>query len=95
LNNIDVNFEKMNEIVDSNLEKELKIYEENRKKLGDKIFELDSDQIKNDEHSNTKKSYLTFDYFDSCFSNTEKEYLKNSFLTYSSDEVNFINFISL
>lgn len=77
----------MNEIVDSNLEKEKKIYEENRKRLGDKIFEIDSSIAKIDEYSNTKKSYITYDYFERSFSNEEKEYLKNAFLTYSSDEV--------
>ena len=77
----------MNEIVDSNLEKEKKIYEENRKRLGDKIFEIDSSIARNDEYSNSRKSYVTFDYFERSFSNIEKEYLKNAFLTYSSDEV--------
>jgi len=77
----------MNDIVDSNLEKEKKIYEENRKRLGDKIFEIDSSITRYDENSNSKKSYITFDYFERSFSNAEKEYLKNAFLTYSSDEV--------
>ncbi len=77
----------MNEIVDSNLDKEMKTYEENRKKFGDKIFELDPNQIKNDEISNSRKNYYPYEYFDSCFGNSEKEYLKNSFMTYSSDDV--------
>jgi len=81
-----VNFEKMSEIIDSNLEKEKKIYEENRQKFGNKIFEIDSSTAKN-ENSNSKKSYITFDYFERSFSNAEKEYLKNAFLTYSSDDV--------
>jgi hypothetical protein len=76
----------MSEIIDSNLEKEKKIYEENRQKFGNKIFEIDSSTAKN-ENSNSKKSYITFDYFERSFSNSEKEYLKNAFLTYSSDEV--------
>ncbi len=77
----------MNEIIDSNLEKEKKIYEENRRKLNDKIFEIDSSVAKNYENSNSRKSYITFDYFERTFTNSEKEYLKNAFLTYSSDEV--------
>jgi len=76
----------MSEIIDSNLEKEKKIYEENRQKFGNKIFEIDSSTAKN-ENSNSKKSYITFDYFERSFSNAEKEYLKNAFLTYSSDDV--------
>ncbi len=83
-----MNFEKMDEIVYSNLEKEKKIYEENRNRLGDKIFEINSSILQNDENSNTKKTYITFDFFERSFSIAEKEYLKNAFLTYSSDEVN-------
>jgi len=79
----------MNDIADSNLEKEMKIYEENRKKLGDKIFEIDSSTVKNDESLNTKKNFITFDYIERSFTNSEKEYLKTAFLTYSSDEVDY------
>lgn len=82
----------MNDIVDSNLEKEKIIYEENRKKLGDRIFEIDSATAKNDENLNSRKNYIEHEIFENSFKEVEKEYLKNAFLTYSSDEVNVNNF---
>ena len=90
-----MNFEKMNDIVDSNLEKEKKIYAENRKRLGDEIFVMESSKTKNEEILNLKKNYISYELIESCFSNYEKEYLKNAFLTYSSDEVTYFYFFSI
>jgi hypothetical protein len=61
-------------------------------KLGDKIFEIENSNLKNYEFSCTKNNYIPFNEFEKCLINTEKMYLKNAFLTYSTDDVKFFTF---
>lgn len=88
LNNIDPNFEKLEDLLKTNIEKETKKYKDNQEKLGGLVINL---QTSNDNYdqSRLKKTVLKYEDFENLFRYDELQYLKSAFLTYSSDEVLF------
>jgi hypothetical protein len=73
--------------VNSNLEKEKKLYVENQKKYGDNGINIEPTTSNTGNKTKIKKTFTEYSEFEKLFNTKELEYLKNVFLTYSSDEV--------
>jgi len=90
MNNVDVNFEKLADLVASKDEQEKKKYISNQYLDTEKdVIDIPIDEIeekKNDiiTQRDFKKLMMTYE---KCFMENEKKYLWKMFLTYSSDNV--------
>ena len=67
-----------------------KIYLEKRKKSVGQTIEIDSKDNTPEDLHKRHKTLIDTDNFDTLLNIHEKEFLKNAFLTYSSDEVIFL-----
>jgi hypothetical protein len=90
LNNVDINFEKLIDLVVLNDEQEKKLYIENRHLETEKqVVKIDQNDVdkRNDLMSKDKDIKSLFNVYERVFSNAERNYLWKMFLTYSSDNV--------
>jgi hypothetical protein len=90
LNNVDINFEKLIDLVVLNDEQEKKLYVENRHLETEKqVVKIDKNDVdkRNDLMSKDKDIKSLFNVYERVFSNAERNYLWKMFLTYSSDNV--------
>ncbi len=90
MNNVDINFEKLIDLVVLNDEQEKKLYVENRHLETEKqVVKIDKNDVdkRNDLMSKDKDIKSLFNVYERVFSNAERNYLWKMFLTYSSDNV--------
>ncbi len=90
MNNVDINFEKLIDLVVLNDEQEKKLYIENRHLETEKqVVKIDQNDVdkRNDLMSKDKDIKSLFNVYERVFSNAERNYLWKMFLTYSSDNV--------
>jgi hypothetical protein len=93
LNNVDINFEKLVDLVMLNEANEKKSYiDNNRLDTEKQIIHLDKRDINNSENlmsEDIKDPTNLLTSYEKTFSSAEKNYLWKMFLTYSSDNVKY------
>lgn len=94
MNNVDINFEKITDLIAINEEQEHKKYIENPNLETEKevVDAKEVENIKNGliEQMETINIYKVTPALERVFSENEKRYLSKMFLVYSSDGVTFI-----
>jgi hypothetical protein len=92
MNNVDINFEKLTDLVAMKDEVEKKNYLENVNLKTEKdVINIKEEEIKgnNSDANKTIDIRKLVEYYKNVFSENEKKYLWRMFLTYSSDNVKF------
>ncbi len=94
MNNVDINFEKLTDLVAIKDEVEKKNYLENVNLKTEKdVINIKEDELKenNNDSGNSKDIRKLMSSYEKVFYDNEKKYLWKMFLTYSSDNV-YLNF---